>query len=940
MPKRLYLIDGYAQFFRAYHAIRPGLTSPITNEPTNLTFGFVGMMLKVLREEKPDYLAVILDVSGDRGTFRSQIYPEYKAHRPPPPSDFGPQVDRCLQLLALFGVPAFGCPGTEADDVIATLVRRLRREDPELEIRIVSKDKDLGQLLDDKTKLYDVHTGEALGTEQLFQKKGIRPEQVVDMLALMGDTADNVPGVAGIGPKTAAQLITEFGSLDELLRRIGEVKGKKGESIAAARDTLALSRSLVQLKEDCDVEFALESAKVEGSRLHVPELLDALRELGFHRHRDELRQIAAAMGVAAPSAAPVVPAIDDGRGTLFAADSAVVAPSAAELPKGDYRQLCTNAELVTWLDVARRADVVAVDTETDSLIAHEANLAGVCLSTKEGTGVYVPLRSPEPSNHLTLAEGVAILRPFLEDSQVRKVGHNLKYDLNVLRNAGIRLAGIAGDSMVESYLVDATRSSHSLDALAENLLGYRTMPISAVIGDNERTFDQAPLDIAGPYAAEDADVTLRLHHMFAPQLGAMGLSALNADVELPLVEVLAELEWNGIIVDPVELDRQRDAIQRRIEALRAEISSLAPIAFNPDSPKQLSAVLFNKENADPPGLGLKPVKKTKTGYSTDVEVLEKLAEDPDVAHPLPAKIVEYRQLTKLVGTYLVALKAAISVKTGRVHASFHQTVTATGRLSSSDPNLQNIPIRTEIGRDIRRAFVAAPGMLLLAADYSQIELRLLAHLSGDPALIAAFRGGLDIHKAVAAEVFGVDVAAVTDDMRHTAKMVNFGIVYGITAYGLARRLGRGVSRERAQQIIDDYRKRFARIGDFLEACVSKARTNGFVETILGRRRPTPQIHSKQPAERNFGERIAINTVVQGSAADLIKVAMVRLYRELPKRHQRARMLLQIHDELVFEVPNDEIADAGAMIVDVMERAMDLVVPLKVDSGSGPTWFDC
>jgi DNA polymerase I len=981
MSAKLYLIDGYAQFFRAYHAIRSGLTSPVTNEPTNMTFGFVGMMLKILRDERPDYLAVVLDVSGDRGTFRSQIYPEYKAHRPPPPQDFSPQVERCLSLLPMFGVPTYGCEGMEADDVIATMVDRLRRERPELEIRIVSKDKDLGQLLDEQVRLYDVHTGQALGTEELFEKKGVKPSQVVDMLALMGDSADNVPGVAGIGPKTAAQLVTEFGSLDELLARVHEVKGKKGEAIAAARETLALSRRLVELRRDCPVDFDLDAMRVDPARMEVGRLLDALRELGFHRHREDLRSIAQAAGLAAgvaeggeqastaarnateetppgrrPSRTRGAPSSDSAAGTLFAAmqggsgGEADASTLRASLPTGKYRALLTREEIAAWLDEARAAPsvapCVAIDTETDGLIPRRALLAGISLSYAEGSGVYVPFRSPAPETHASPEVAAEALRDFLRDPSVRKVAHNLKFDLNILRHAGLELAGVEADSMVESYLVDSTRSSHGLDALAENLLGYRPMPITAVLdavprdGTREPTFDRAPLALAVPYAAEDADVALRLHRHLAPQIDAMRLRRLHDEVELPLVEVLAELEWNGIVVDPAELDRQREAIASRIEELRRAMTAMAPVPFNPDSPKQLAAVLFNRPDAEPPGLGLKPVKKTKTGYSTDVEVLEKLAEDPAVETELPARIVEYRQLTKLVGTYLVALKEAILPETGRIHASFHQAVTATGRLSSSDPNLQNIPIRSEVGRAIRKAFVAAPGCLLLAADYSQIELRMLAHLSEDPALIEAFRQGMDIHTAVAAEVFGVAPDAVTSEMRTTAKMVNFGIVYGITAFGLARRLGGGTSRQRAQQIIDDYRARFARIGAFLNDCVERARAQGYVETILGRRRPTPQVHSAQPQERAFGERIAINTVVQGSAADLIKVAMVRLHRELPKRFPRAKMLLQIHDELVFEAPEGEINGVREAVREAMEGAMDLRVPLKVECGSGPNWCAC
>lgn len=938
--RRIYLIDGYAQFFRAYHAIRSGLTSPITNEPTNLTFGFTAALLKVLREERPEYLAVVLDVSGDRGTFRSGIYPEYKANRPPPPSDFAPQVDRCLELLGLFGVPTVGAEGYEADDVIATIVRRLRKEDPELEIRIVSKDKDLGQLLDDRTRLYDVHTGESIGVEDLFERKGVTPAQVVDMLALMGDSSDNVPGVPGIGPKTAAELIGRYGSLDELLRHVDEIKGKKGEAIAAHRDRIDLARRLVVLKDDCPVDFSLEAAEVRGERLRVPELLERMRELGFNRHRDDLKAVAKAMGViAAEPAAPTARPQDRGA-SLFAAPQEESAPAPGA--GGAYRALRSVEELRAFLAAARTQPLVAVDVETDSLVAHEAILAGVSLSDREGAGVYVPLRSAEAQSHLDPDAGLALLRPFLEDPAIGKVGHNLKYDLNALRNAGVRLAGIVGDSMVESHLVDASRSSHGLDALAEHLLGIRMIPITEVIGvpPNQRPFTEAPLDRAVPYAAEDADVALRLHRHLEPGWRQGRMAALHDEVEIPLVTVLAELEWNGIKVDADELDRQRSKLEERIVALRREISSLAPAPFNPDSPKQLAVVLFNAPTSEPPGLGLAPVKKTKTGFSTDVEVLEKLAEDPDVAHPLPAKIVEYRQLTKLVGTYLFALKEAISRRSGRVHARFHQTGTATGRLSSSDPNLQNIPIRTDVGRDIRRAFVAEPGCRLLSADYSQIELRMLAHLSRDPALIEAFRQGVDIHRAVAAEVFGVAPESVDHAQRTVAKMVNFGIVYGITAFGLARRLGGGFSRERAQRIIDDYRARFDRIGDFLESCKDAARSQGFVETILGRRRSIPQIGARSPAERAFGERIAINSVVQGSAADLIKVAMVRLLPLLAERHPRARMLLQIHDELVFEMPADEVDAVRETVIDTMEHAMELLVPLRVESGSGPSWHDC
>ncbi len=992
----LYLVDGHAQFFRAYHAIRGGLRSAITNEPTNMVFGFTGMLAKVLREQKPDYLAVVIDASGDHGTFRSRIYPEYKAHREAPPEDFEPQVERCLELCRVLGIPVLAVEGVEADDVIATLVRRLRRERPDLRIRIVSKDKDLGQLLDTATTLYDAHTGAELSVEDLFESKGVRPEQVVDMLALMGDSVDNVPGVRGIGPKTAAALITEFGSLDALLAGLDRVKGKKRESIEAARDQLPLARTLVTLKDDCEVPFSLDQARVDLSRVDPSAVLELLHQLGFGRLRDEMKALlpGAKSGTAGePGPAPVpgaggsatvaeagaraasVGARDDAaRGTteakgrtrrrsgadddakagpsLFAAEAgadASNAPAGAEArdDRADcrYRMLADTASLQRFVEEARRAAsdgaVLAVDTETDGLAAHRARLCGVSLCFQARSAVYVPTLSPEPSRHLDAEAALRLLRPLLEDPAVPKVGHNLKFDLNVLRHHGVALRGIAGDSMIASYLVDSTRSSHGLDALAENLLGHRCIPISELIGAGreQRTFDTVALERATEYAAEDADIAWRLAELLHPQVISMGLEPLYRQVELPMVEVLADLEWHGIRVDAAELERQQSRLEKEIEALRRRIVDAAPRPFNPDSPKQLSEVLFRKPTDEPPGLGLRVIKRTKTGASTDVEVLEKLAASPDVESELPSMIVQYRRLSKLVGTYLVALRDAIDPADGRVHASFHQTVAATGRLSSSDPNLQNIPIRTEVGREVRKAFVAAPGHRLLAADYSQIELRLLAHLSGDEALRDAFRRGADIHRAVAAEVYGVAPEAVTDEQRGAAKMVNFGIVYGITPYGLSRRLGGAASVERARKIIEDYNARFRGIGAFLASCVEQARTHGFVTTILGRRRPVPQIASRNQAERALGERIAINTVVQGSAADLIKVAMIRLARALPSRHPGARMLLQIHDELVLEVPEREVDAVRTTVVEAMERAMELSVPLRVDTGVGENWFD-
>jgi len=990
----LYLIDGYAQFFRAFHAIRTPMTSPVTKEPTNMTFGFLGMLFKLLRGQgpnmakaggPPDYIAVALDVSGDRGTFRSQIYPQYKANRPEMPEALGPQIDRCQAILREIGVPLLGAEGFEADDVIATLAERLRAQHPDLTIRIVAKDKDLKQLLQQRSgpggavEMYDVHTDALLDEKTFKAETGLTPAQVIDMLALMGDTVDNVPGVKGVGDMTAVQLIRQYGTLDNLMAHADEVKGKRGENIRAAAPNLPLSRELVTLRKDVPIDFDLASASI--SRFGLEKLLPICRELGFNRYQDDVKAL---IGAEASPPAPIptgpaktrVPTAAPGFApSLF--ESAESAP--AREVAGDYRAVTTKKDLQALIKQIKAAPVVSIDTETTSLSPRDAKLCGISIALEPGSGAYIPVRSPAPKAHLDEATVLDLLRATLEDPAKPKTGHNLKYDLLVLRAAGVELRGIcrprkdpapaadlvssakrdadpwAGcDSMVASYLIDPSRSSHGLDALSLALLTRTNIPISDLIGSgkNQRTFDTAPLDLAVPYAAEDADVALQLRNLMLPKLHELGMQALWEDVELPLVEVLAELEWNGITVDPAELDRQRGRLEGRIKDLARQIetSAMETIGrtFNPDSPRQLATALFNQPTDPEPGLGLKPTKKLKTGHSTDIEVLEKLAGDPSVTTPIPALIVQYRQLTKLVGTYLVALKEAIHPKTGRVHASFNQTVAATGRLSSSDPNLQNIPIRSDIGREIRRAFVAPPGRVLISADYSQIELRLLAHLSRDPALIEAFKNDEDIHQAVAAQIYGIPLDKVTREQRGSAKMVNFGIVYGVTSFGLARRLK--IHEKEAAEIIAGYKKRFAGISTFLEECIDQARRFGYVETMLKRRRPIQGIESRNPQERALAERIAINSVVQGSAADMIKIAMIDLHGRLspfaahwrggrPPEIADVQLLLQIHDELVFEAPEKSAEEARKLIVSCMERAMTLAVPLKVDSNISTNWFD-
>lgn len=967
-----YVVDGHAQFFRAYYAIRGGMTSPTTNEPTHMVYGFVGMMMRLLREQKPTSLALVIDAAGDQRTFRSQIYAQYKANRSPPPLDFHGQVERCLEFTKLLGIPVFAIEQVEADDVIATIARKVQREKTSMRMRIVSRDKDLSQLVDAQTTLFDPQTGIDLGPEQLFETKGVRSDQVADMLALMGDTSDNIPGVAGIGPKTAAQLITTYGSLDGLLANLDALTPKRRDAIVAAQSTLALARQLVALKDDCQINFSYEAARLDLKRANVPAILALLGVLGFGRLRGEVETLLTGQSTIATidsrmptQTAPrvITPAIKVSRRT--SADDAADAPLFASLIDAEQTTSTQNAaieishpvhsaqytlarttdEIKKVISDARNASAkglrIAFDTETDSLNTVVARLCGVSLSWGKEQGVYIPTRSPDPASHCSISEAVDLLRPFFEDATIGKVAHNAKFDIQILRRHGIVVRGLVGDSMVASYVVDATRMSHSLDSLAQSQLGYTCVPIKDLIGsgDFQRTFDQVPIALAAPYASEDADIALRLDQLLTDRIDAEGLGDLYRKIEVPLIQVLAEMEFNGILVDAPELEKQCLRLSATTEDFRNSIIALAPHAFNPDSPKQLAAVLFNSPNEQPPGLGLKPSKKVQGGPSTGIEVLERLAGDPTVESELPTQMIEYRRLKKLVGTYLEALRHAIQPTTGRIHASFHQTGTATGRLSSSDPNMQNIPIRTEVGRDIRRAFIAPPQYELLACDYSQIELRVLAHLANDPAMIAAFQAGIDIHTAVAAEVNGIDPAQVTDQQRSGAKMVNFGIIYGITPWGLARRLGAGTTPSRAREIIDGYRQRFSRIDAFLIQCVEEAKSHGFVTTLYGRRRAVPQVQSPNTSERSLGERMAINTVVQGTAADLIKIAMVNIQKELPSAFPNVRMLLQIHDELLFEVPKVDLSAVQPWIVKRMESAANLRVPLRVEFSHGVNWFD-
>ena len=931
MSETLYIIDGYSQFFRAYYASRPYQTSPVTGEPTKLVAGFADILMSLIRNESPTWIMVALDVSGDKGTFRSQIDSDYKGNREAAPEDFGPQVNRCFRMLDLLDIPMIGIEGVEADDVIATIARRISNDPGDVNVRIISSDKDLTQVINDRVELFDPSKGVRTPSD-VFKYEGVEPHHVLDILSLMGDTVDNIPGIAGIGPKTAAKLVLQYGNIEGIYEHLDEMTPKRRENLEGGLQRLEMNRELVKLRDDLEFEFSLESARIEPALLDMTSLETFCRELGFTRLPSQVRDLIASSVPAGEAADP------DAFGTLWAESTEEGSVRQAD-PAAEYQLVDTVPALKELVASIRSTGRVSFDVETTGLDVMRADLCGLAISCEPGKAFYIPVRSPSPSEHLDESTVVELMKDVLEDPSIIKIAHNAKFDIKMLRRVGIRVTGQIKDTMIASYVVNSTRSRHRMDDLALGLLGLNCIPISALIGSgsNQRTFDTVSLDIAVPYAAEDADITLRLWDFLEPEVRRLELVALMDEVELPLVSVLADIEYAGVRVNPDELDRQRIRLEEELGLLRKQILDCAPGPLNPDSPKQLAAALFNDPEADPPGLGLIPVKKRKTGPSTDQEVLEKLDRDPDVMTPLPGLVLAYRQLTKLVSTYLVSLKESINPRTRRIHSKFNQVGTATGRLSSNDPNLQNIPIRSQTGREIRRAFIPEEGFQFVTADYSQVELRLLAHLANDEGMQSAFHAGEDIHRAVAAEVFDVAIDEVTKDQRSAAKMVNFGIVYGVTPYGLARRLDQDVAR--ASRIISDYKNRFKGVETFLESCVNEAHEKGFVETMRGRRRQINDISSPNRQTRAMAERLAINSVVQGSAADLIKIAMINVSTGLEEIDSKARLILQVHDELVIECPRKSAKQVESFLVERMESAMELSIPLIVDASISDNWFE-
>jgi DNA polymerase-1 len=899
---QVYVVDAHSLIFQVFHAL-PDMSSP-RGEHVNAVYGFVRDILQIIEQKQPDAIICALDPPGP--TFRDKIYDRYKADRGSMPEELVGQIPKIEQVLHALAIPVISRLGYEADDVLATLARLC--DEGGANCFLVSGDKDCRQLITDRVAVYNIRKDEVFDALALAGDWGIRPEQVVDFQALVGDKVDNVPGVPTIGPKTAQLWLEKYGTLDNLLAHAGEVAGAKGKKLQESRDLALLSRELARLDSNVPIVPDWNSGRVGGfDRQRLAELF---AEFGFRSLGDRFAKLGGT-------------AVSDTPSTWDA----------------DYRIVDTPAKLAELVQTLAAQSLISFDTETTHIMPRWAEIVGYSFAWAPGKAAYVPVRGPDGETILEPAATLETLRPVLEKPAVAKIGQNLKYDMIVLRSAGARLAGATFDTMVASYLLDAGERNHNLDDLAARYLDHTNIKISELIGKgkNQKRMDEVPVAQIGPYAAEDADVPLRLKPLLEARLDEMSLETLNETVEVPLIEVLADMEFEGIRIDPSRLAELSTRYGARLKELEVEVEELAGHPLNIASPKQLAQVLFQE-------LKLPVIKKTKTGPSTDVDVLEELAKQ----HPLPAKIIEHRQFSKLKNTYVDALPAMIHPTTGRVHTSFNQIVAATGRLSSSDPNLQNIPIRTEEGREIRSAFVAGEkGWKLLAADYSQIELRILAHYSEDAVLCEAFARDEDIHTLVASQVFGVDEPDVTSEMRRKAKAVNFGIIYGQSSFGLAKSLD--ISQEEAAAFIDAYFARYSGVGKFFSETLAQCNRLGFVSTMLGRRRaiqgvrmPDPSIvdgnlWSRRPL--NLPERTAVNTVIQGSAADMIKLAMIAIARQLREERLRSKMLLQIHDELVFEVPVDELGAVAKLVSHAMQTVLPLRVPLKIDVKSGDNWAD-
>ncbi|AIW17603.1 DNA polymerase I [Vibrio coralliilyticus] len=919
----LILIDGSSYLYRAFHAY-PGTMSN-GDIPTNAVYGVVNMLRSMMRQFASERIAVVFDAKGK--TFRDEMYPEYKANRPPMPDDLRCQIEPLHNVIRAMGLPLICVPGVEADDVIGTLAYQASQAG--MPVLISTGDKDMAQLVDDNVTLINTMTNVVMDREGVIEKFGIPPELIIDYLALMGDKVDNIPGVPGVGDKTATALLQGIGSLEKLYDNLDDI------APLGFRGSKTMAKKLVDNKEEAFLSYELATIKLDVELEETPdsllkaepntdELIKLYGQLVFKSWLNELLEGGTGVVVADEKSGAA-------SGAGASATASEIDTSAVTIDRSQYETILDQQAFNAWLDKLKAADVFAFDTETDSLDYMVANLVGVSFATEEGVAAYVPvahdyLDAPEQLDRDWVLEQ---LKPILEDDAQAKVGQNLKYDASVLARYGIEMKGIKHDTMLASYVYNSVGGKHDMDSLALRFLQHSCISFEQIAGKGKKqlTFNQIELEQASPYAAEDADVTLRLHNRLLANIEQdEKLKTIYEEVEVPLVPVLSRIERTGVLIDDMKLAAQSQEIALRLDELEQQAFEIAEQEFNMNSPKQLQAILFEK-------MGLPVVKKTPSGTpSTNEEVLQELALD----YPLPKLILEYRGLAKLKSTYTDKLPKMINPETGRVHTSYHQAVTATGRLSSTDPNLQNIPIRNDEGRRIRQAFIAPHGYKIMAVDYSQIELRIMAHLSGDKALLDAFQQGKDIHAATAAEIIGVDIEQVSAEQRRRAKAVNFGLIYGMSAFGLAKQLG--IPRGEAQQYMDTYFERYPGVMQYMEDTRSAAAEQGYVETIFGRRLHLPEIKSRNGMRRKAAERAAINAPMQGTAADIIKKAMLLVDEWIESQGQgRVKLLMQVHDELVFEVQESALAEIESKVQELMESAAQLDVPLIAEAGHGDNW---
>jgi DNA polymerase-1 len=900
----LILVDGSSYLYRAFHAL-PSLSNS-KGQPTGAVYGVVNMLRKLLHQYQPQLIAVVFDAKGE--TFRDEIYPEYKANRPPMPDELSSQIEPLHNIIRAMGIPLLMVEGVEADDVIGTLASQASQQG--MDTLISTGDKDMAQLVDKHVTLVNTMTDTRMDPEGVQEKFGITPEQIIDYLALVGDSVDNIPGVPKVGPKTAVKWLSEYGSMQQVIEHAKDIKGKVGENLRNSLDQLPLSYQLATIKCDLDLEF-------------TPEQLQRHTE-----DKDQLRELFQNMEFKTWLSDLLSSAAEKQAGDTDTGKAGKTGKTAkAEI---DYHTILTQEQLSQWLDKLNAAELFAFDTETTSLDYMQAKIVGMSFCIEEGEAAYLPLAhdySGAPKQ-LDRDKVLSQMRPLLEDDNKSKLGQNLKYDKSVLANHSIELRGIQHDTMLESYVLDSTATRHDMDSLALKYLGHKTIHFEDIAGKgkNQLTFNEIEVEKAAVYAAEDADISLRLHNTLWPKVSDVkSVKHLYETVEIPLVPVLSRIERNGVLIDAPMLLQQSKELAKHMVDIEQQAFDIAGGKFNLGSPKQIQEILYQR-------LGLPVLKKTPTGQpATSEDVLQDLALD----YPLPKLILEYRSMSKLKSTYTDRLPEQINPDTGRVHTSYHQAVASTGRLSSTDPNLQNIPIRSEEGRRIRQAFVAGKGKQIVAADYSQIELRIMAHLSEDKGLLEAFAGGEDIHRATAAEVFGVEPEQVSHEERRRAKAINFGLIYGMSAFGLARQLG--IARGDAQNYVDLYFQRYPGVKAFMDRTRAEAHDSGFVQTVYGRRLYLPEINSGNRQRRQYAERTAINAPMQGTAADIIKMAMIETDRWIQSSGCDIKMVMQVHDELVFEVGKKDLEECKSQIEKCMIGVAELKVPLQVDVGVGANW---